>query len=186
FLVDFYGSVAKFIGLTRGASIVDKNRNMPQMKEALSVDGAATIVGAGLGTTSLTTYVESGVGIAEGGRTGFTAVVIAVLMLLFLALTPLLNLVPLIATTGALFWVGLHLFPSKAELKTYNKLDIFTVVVMIVITVLTFAIDKALLAGFIIYMIGLIVKKKGKDINLFMVISTILLIIGFVLSIVIK
>ena len=186
FLVDFYGSVAKFIGLTRGTSIVDKNGNMPQMKEALSVDGAATIVGAGLGTTSLTTYVESGVGIAEGGRTGFTAVVIAVLMLLFLALTPLLNLVPLIATTGALFWVGLHLFPSKAELKTYNKLDIFTVVVMIVITVLTFAIDKALLAGFIIYMIGLIVKKKGKDINLFMVISTILLIIGFVLSIVIK
>ena len=186
FLVDFYGSVAKFIGLTRGTTIVDKKGNMPQMKEALSVDGGATIIGAGLGTTSLTTYVESGVGIAEGGRTGFTAVVISILMLFFLALTPLLNLVPLIATTGALFWVGLHLFPSKQEFKTYDKLDIFTVLVMIAVTILTFAIDKALLAGFLIYMVGMIVKGKAKEINRYMVISTIVLIVGLVLSIVIK
>jgi adenine/guanine/hypoxanthine permease len=184
FLVDFYGSVAKFIGLTRGTTIVDKKGNMPQMKEALSVDGGATVVGAGLGTTSLTTYVESGVGIAEGGRTGFTAIVISVLMLFFLALTPLLNLIPLIATTGALFWVGLHLFPSKAEFKTYNKLDIFTVLVMILVTIFTFAVDKALLAGFVIYMVGLIFKGKAKEINLFMVISTILLALGLILSII--
>lgn len=184
FLVDFYGSVAKFIGLTRGTTIVDKKGDMPQMKEALSVDGGATIVGAGLGTTSLTTYVESGVGIAEGGRTGFTAVVISILMLLFIALTPLLKLIPLIATTGALFWVGLNLFPSKEEFKTYNKLDIFTVLVMILVTVLTFAVDKALLAGFIIYMGGLIFKGKAKEIDLFMVISTALLLLGLILSIV--
>jgi adenine/guanine/hypoxanthine permease len=183
FLVDFYGSVAKFIGLTRGTTIVDKKGNMPQMKEALSVDGGATVIGAGLGTTSLTTYVESGVGIAEGGRTGFTAVVISILMLLFLALTPLLNLVPLIATTGALFWVGLHLFPSKKEIKTYSKLDIFTVLVMIAVTILTFAIDKALLAGFLIYIVGMIVKGKTKEINIFMIISTLLLALGFILSI---
>lgn len=133
--------------------------------------------------TRQTTYVESGVGIAEGGRTGFTAVVVSILMLFFLALTPLLSLVPLIATTGALFWVGLHLFPSKEEFKTYNKLDIFTVLVMILVTVLTFAVDKALLAGFLIYMVGLIVKGKAKEINLFMVISTILLLLGSVLQI---
>ncbi len=184
FLVDFYGSVAKFIGLTRKTTIVNKKGSMPLMKESLFVDGGATIVGAGLGTTSLTTYVESGVGIAEGGRTGFTAVVISILMLLFLALTPLLNLVPLIATTGALFWVGLHLFPNKKEIKTYNWLDIFTVIVMILVTVLTFAIDKALLAGFIIYIGGMIFKGKVKEINLFMVISTILLTLGLVFSIV--
>ena len=184
FLVDFYGSVAKFIGLTRGTSIVDAKGNMSRMKEALSIDGGGTIVGAGLGTTSLTTYVESGVGIAEGGRTGFTALVVALLMLLFLPLTPLLNLIPLIATTGALFWVGLQLFPSREELKTYDKLDIFTVLVMIAVTILTFAIDKALLAGFLIYMAGLVVKGKTKDIDLFMVVSTVLLIVGLVLSLI--
>jgi len=182
FLVDFYGSVAKFIGLTRNTSIVNKDGTLPQMKETLSVDGAATIVGSGLGTTSLTTYVESGVGIAEGGRTGFTAIVISVLMLLFLVLTPLLNLVPLIATTGALLWVGVHLFPSKKELKTYTKLDLLTVVGMIVVTIWTFAIDKALLFGFLIFILGLLFTKKGKEINMYMVISTILLLIGFIFS----
>ncbi len=103
-------------------------------------------------------------------------------MLLFLPLTPLLNLIPLIATTGALFWVGLQLFPSKEELKSYSKLDIFTVLVMIAVTILTFAIDKALLAGFLIYLAGLVVKGKTKDIDLFMVVSTVLLIVGLVLS----
>ncbi len=182
FLVDFYGSVAKFIGLTRNTSIVNRDGTLPQMKETLSVDGAATIVGSGLGTTSLTTYVESGVGIAEGGRTGFTAVVVSILMLSFLVLTPLLNLVPLIATTGALLWVGIHLFPSRDELKTYTKLDMFMVIGMIIVTIWTFAIDKALLFGFIIFMLGLLLAKKGKEINIYMVISTALLLIGFILS----
>jgi adenine/guanine/hypoxanthine permease len=185
FLVDFYGSIAKFIGLTRKTTIVNKDGEMPQMKEALSIDGGATVIGSALGTSSLTTYVESGVGIAEGGRTGFTAVVVSILILLFLALTPLLNLIPLIATTGALVWVGLQLFPNREELKTYNKLDIFTVIVMIIVTILTFAIDKALLAGFLIYILGMIVKGEVKKIDKFMIISTLLLILGLILSIVI-
>jgi adenine/guanine/hypoxanthine permease len=184
FLVDFYGSVAKFIGLTRNTSIVDKKGNLPNMKETLSVDGVATIVGAGLGTTSLTTYVESGVGIAEGGRTGFTAVVCSVLMLGFIALAPLVSLVPVIATTGALFWVGIHLFPTKQELKKYSWLDIITVVGMIVVTIWTFAIDRALLFGFIIFMIGALFTKRLREIDRYMVISTILLMVGFIFTII--
>ena len=184
FLVDFYGSVAKFIGLTRNTSIVDKYGNLPNMKETLSVDGAATVVGAGLGTTSLTTYVESGVGIAEGGRTGLTAVVCSILMLGFLALAPLVSLVPVIATTGALFWVGIHLFPSRQELKRYHLLDIVTVIGMIVVTIWTYAIDRALLFGFIIFIIGALFTKRFKEIDRYMVISTILLMIGFVFTII--
>ena len=182
FLVDFYGSVAKFIGLTRNTTIVDKNGNLSKMKETLSVDGIATVAGSGLGTTSLTTYVESGVGIAEGGRTGLTAVVCSILMLSFLAIAPLIGLVPLIATTGALFWVGIHLFPNKEEIMDYTILDIVTVLGMIVITIWTFAVDKALLFGFIIFIIGAIVTKRQKDINIYMIISTILLLVGFLFS----
>jgi len=135
-----------------------------------------------LGTTSIITYVESAVGIAEGGRTGFTAVVCAVLMLLFIVLTPLVNLVPLIATTGALFWVGIHLFPSQSELKEYSKLDIATVAIMIIGVILTFSIDRALLFGFLIYIAGLVFGNRYKEISKFMVISTILLLIGFLIS----
>ncbi|MBS3175383.1 NCS2 family permease [Candidatus Woesearchaeota archaeon] len=183
FIVDFYGSVAKFIGLTRNTSIVNKDGTMPQMKEALSIDGLGTMAGATLGTTSMVAYVESGVGIAEGGRTGFTAITCAILMLLFLVLTPLVNLVPVIATTGVLFWVGICLFPTKDELKNYTKLDIITIAIMILGVMWTFSIDRALLFGFVIFILGLIITKKFKEINPYMIISTILLIIGFLLSI---
>ncbi|MBS3118434.1 NCS2 family permease [Candidatus Woesearchaeota archaeon] len=186
FLIDFYGSIAKFIGLTRGTTIVNKDGTMPQMKEALSVDGAGTMVGASLGTSSMVAYVESAVGISEGGRTGFTAVVISILMLAMIFLTPLISLVPVIATTGALFWVGIALFPSREELKTYTKLDIVTVLIMIGAVIWTFSIDRALLFGFSIFILGLLFTKRIKEINPFMVISTVLLALGWILSVVVK
>lgn len=182
FLVDFYGSVAKFIGLTQNTTIVDQDGKMPQMQEALYVDGAATVVGAVVGTTSLTTYVESGVGISEGGRTGLTAVVTGIAMLTVFIAAPLINLVPVIATTGALAWVGISLFPKKEQLKKYSAVDILTVLVMIGVTIATFAIDKALLFGFLVYIIGLCVSRRQKEINLYIVISTMLLTAGLFLS----
>ncbi len=186
FLVDFYGSIAKFIGLTRGTTIVNKDGTMPKMKEALSVDGAGTMVGAAMGTSSMVAYVESAVGISEGGRTGFTAVVISILMLLMIVLTPVISLIPVIATTGALLWVGIILIPSKKELKTYTKLDIATVLIMSAAVVWTFSIDRALLFGFTIFILGTVFMKKVKEINMFMVISTVLLALGWILSIVVK
>lgn len=182
FLIDFYGSVAKFIGLTRKTSIMNKDGSMPKMKEALSVDGIGTLIGSVLGTTSITTYVESGVGIAEGGRTGLTAITCALLMLLALELAPLFNLIPLIATTGALFWVGLTLIPSWEELKAYSRTDIASVIAMVGTTLLTFSVDKAILLGFLVYIIGLIASRKFKELDLYMIASTIALGIGVALS----
>ena len=183
FLIDFYGSIAKFIGLTRGTTIVNKDGTIPKMKEALSVDGAGTMVGASLGTSSMVAYVESAVGISEGGRTGFTAVVISILMLAMIFLTPLISLVPVIATTGALFWVGIALFPTREELKTYTKLDIVTVLIMIGAVIWTFSIDRALLFGFSIFILGLLFTKRAKEINPFIIISTVLLALSWILSI---
>jgi AGZA family xanthine/uracil permease-like MFS transporter len=182
FLIDFYGSIAKFIGLTRNTTIVNKDGTLPKMKETLSVDGLGTMFGSLVGTTSITTFVESGVGIGEGGRTGLTAVVCAILMLLFLALTPLINLVPLVATTGALFLVGTQLFPSREELKQYSAIDIVTVLVMIVSVVLTFSLDKAMLFGFLIFLVSQVLTGRFKEIDLYLVASTALLLIGTLLS----
>lgn len=184
FLVDFYGSVAKFIGLTRNTSIVSKDGNMPRMKQALSVDGLGTMAGSAMGTTSMVAYVESAVGIAEGGRTGFVAVVISILMLAFLALMPVVNLVPVIATTGALFWVGIALSPSLEELKKYNRLEIATLIVMVLSVIATFAIDRALLFGLIIFIAGALVAKKSEQVNVYLLVSAALLLAGFISSIV--
>jgi len=182
FIVDFYGSVAKFIGLTRNTTIVDEKGDMPKMKEALYVDGAATVIGAGLGTTNVTTYVESAVGIGEGGRTGLTAVTSGVLMLLFLLLTPLINLVPVVATTGALFLVGLTLLPNKNDLKLYMWTDVIAVAAMVLATIWTFGLDKAMLWGFGTYIVLQIFHGQWREVNPYLLVSTILIGLSVFLS----
>lgn len=182
FILDFYGPIAKFIGLTRNTSIVDKNGEVPRMKEGLAVDGAGTIIGAATGTSNLITYVESAVGIGEGGRTGLVAVVIAILMSLFLFLVPLINLIPVVATTGALFFVGLTLLPNTDELKSYNWIDIIAVILMVLTTIVTFGLDKAMLAGFASFVVLSYATGRQKGVNWYLCISTLLLLLGVLFS----
>lgn len=182
FILDFYGSIAKFIGLTRNTSITNPDGTMPQMQEALTVDGLGTVLGAALGTSNLITYVESAVGIGEGARTGLAAIVCAILMSLFLLLIPLVNLIPVVATTGALFFVGLLLMPKVDELKKYHWVDFASVIIMILVTLCTFGLDKAMFAGFATFICGLAISGRFKQINLYLVVSTILLLISLILS----
>lgn len=182
FILDFYGSIAKFIGLTRHTSIVDAQGNVPKMKEALIVDGFGTVLGASLGTSNLITYVESAVGIGEGGRTGLVAITCAVLMSLFLFITPLVNLVPVVATTGALFYVGMLLMPHWRTLKAYHWGEMLSVLVTVLVTVWTFGLDKAMFAGFATLILALLIQGKWKAVNLYLLVSTLLLLLSIVLS----
>src|SRR3989344_3762381 len=182
FILDFYGPIAKFIGLTRNTNIVDSEGNLPRMKEGLVVDGIGTVIGAAAGTSNLITYVESAVGIGEGGRTGLVAVVVAILMSLFLLLIPLINLVPVVATTGALFFVGAMLLPKKQDLKSYSRTDIIAVLIMIVTTFWTFGLDKAMFAGFATFLVLFIIRGKWREVNAYLVASTILLFLSILFS----
>jgi AGZA family xanthine/uracil permease-like MFS transporter len=182
FVVDFYGSIAKFIGLTQNTSILDENGKLPNQKEALLIDGAATIAGSAVGTTSLTTFVESGVGIASGGRTGFTAVVCGLLMILFIPLAPIVNLVPVIATTGALLWVGIELMPKLEQVKKISTIEVLSIALMIFVTVATFALDKAMLIGFGFYILGNLLSGRFNRINAYLVVSTFIILLSILLS----
>ena len=155
---------------------------MPRLKEGLVVDGAGTVIGAVTGTSNLITYVESAVGIGEGGRTGLVAVVVAVLMSLFLFLTPLINLVPVVATTGPLLFVGLMLFPGKKELKSYTWTDIISIAIMVLVTIYTFGLDKAMFAGFGAFVVLFAIKGKWKEINAYLVVSALLLLLSIYFS----
>lgn len=152
FLVDFFGSIAKLIGLAMSTNIM-VNGKLPRLKEALLIDGGATLLGSSIGTSSIIVYVESAVGIGAGGRTGLTAIVCGLLMLACFLITPFLGLIPVVATTGALVSVALKLFPSMRELRSYSKLDLVVLTIMQIIVIATFAIDRAMLAGFIIYLL---------------------------------
>lgn len=175
FLIDFYGSVAKMIGLTSTTNIA-VNGKVPHMREALTIDSGATISGAILGTTSLTVYVESGVGIAAGGRTGLTAVVAGTLMFGCLALVPLLAHVPLVATTGALVLVAIKLCPSPEQLRSFSRIDILATILMQACVVATSALDRAMLAGFLVYLVSDLLGRRR--LNPYLVGSTGLLAIG--------
>lgn len=179
FLVDFYGSIAKFIGLTYRTNIMEKGK-LPGMTRALSIDGAATMFGALSGTTSITTYVESGVGIGLGGRTGLSALVCSLFMFATFLLAPLLHFIPLIATTGALFFVGIKLFPPLEELKSFTKVDIVAMVAMQVVVIAFFSIDRAMLLGFLVYLAVNLAREK---VNPYLIASTLLLVVGLVLQI---
>lgn len=181
FLVDFYGSLAKLIGLTQNTNI-RQNGKVPNMKEALFIDSSSTLLGSILGTTSMTIYVESGVGINAGGRTGLTAITCSVLMILTFFISPYLHYIPVVATTGALFFVGLKLIPSYKYLKSYSKIDVATMVLMQLIVVITFALDKAMLAGFVVYIINALISKE--KFNFFLILSTLLLLVGLILQLI--
>jgi AGZA family xanthine/uracil permease-like MFS transporter len=153
FIVDFYGGIGKFIGLT-AATNIQSNGRVPNIGRALYVDGVGTIGGSLLGTSSLITFVESAVGIAAGGRTGITAIVCGVLMLASLLFTPLVGLVPVAATSGVLLYVGWLLLPIKQFRDSpglFGRFDLMIAVVMGIVTLVTFALDKSLLVGFVAY-----------------------------------
>lgn len=182
FILDFYGSIAKFIGLTRTTNIVDEHGNVPKLQEALIVDGAGTVLGATLGTSNLITYVESAVGIGEGGRTGLTAIVCAVLMGLFLLLVPVVNLVPVVATTGAVAYVGLGLLPSRKDLSKYSKSECLAIFLMVAVTFITFGLDKAMFAGFVAFVMFKLLKGGFREVNFYLLISTAVLLLSMLLA----
>lgn len=154
FVLDFFEGIGQFIGLTSNTSIQDKDGNVPHVKQALWVDSAGTVAGSLLGTSSLIVFVESAVGIRAGGRTGLTAVVVALLMLLIAGLgfyfAPLLALVPAEAASGVLIYVGYLIlsgaFASHVS-RGLTRFDAVIATIMAMIALLTFSLDKSLAFG---------------------------------------
>jgi adenine/guanine/hypoxanthine permease len=167
FVVDFLGGIGKFIGLTANTNIQDEHGNVPNLQRGLYVDGAGTIAGSLMGTSSLIAFVESAVGIEAGGRTGLTAVVCGFLMAGSLAFAPLLQWVPAEAAAGVLVYVGYLLLPKQpvaAGLPATAVFDISVAAVMGVLSLVTFSLDKAMALGFWAYFIkGLVTGGKKEE-----------------------
>jgi adenine/guanine/hypoxanthine permease len=175
FLIDFYGSIGKFIGLTAATNLTKADGTLPRIKDAMNVDGGGTILGSLLGTSSIITYVESAVGIATGGRTGIVAIVCGLLMLLSFLITPLVGLVPVVATSGILCYVGWLLVRDTWEEKQLKTSDWVISVAMACLSLFRFNLGEAMALGFVIYTILHLVKEKGKY-NWYLIVSAILIV----------
>ncbi|MFZ5805988.1 MAG: NCS2 family permease [Verrucomicrobiota bacterium] len=149
--IDIFDMMGTMIGVCHRAGFLNKDGKLPKMERAMAVDAFAAMTGSVLGTSSVVTYIESAAGVEEGGRTGFTSIVVAVCFVLALFLTPLIKIVPLVATAPALVIVGVFMMQDVVDLDLRD----FTVAVpafIVMITMpLTFSINEGLGLGFITY-----------------------------------
>ncbi|GEA11374.1 NCS2 family permease [Alteromonas sp. KUL49] len=149
--VNMFDTIGTLIGVSRRANLLNKDGKLPKIGSAMTADATASVVGATLGTSPVTSYVESATGAATGGRTGLTAIVVALSFLLALFLTPLMKVIPLMATTPALIMVGILMMESIRQLDFDDMGALATASVALLAMPLTFSISEGIALGFITF-----------------------------------
>lgn len=151
FFVDLFDTAGTLVGVAHRAGLLDEHGRLPRLGKALMSDSVATVAGAGLGTSTTTSYIESAAGIRAGGRTGLTACVVAVLFLLGLFFAPLATTIPAYATAPALVYVAVLMSRGFAELEWDDMTEAAPAVVAALSMPFTFSIANGIGFGFITY-----------------------------------
>jgi AGZA family xanthine/uracil permease-like MFS transporter len=165
FVLDFVDTMGTLLGLSYKADLLDEKGELPEIEKPMLCDAIATVVGSLLGTTTSGTYLESASGIEAGGRTGFTAVVVAVLFLSALFFIPVFAAVPPGAYGPALIIVGMLMISPIRELNFEDLTDVIPVFVMIALMSFTFNLGIGLTAGFLTYTIVKSFSGKANEIS---------------------
>ena len=178
--VDIFDTLGTLTGCAIEGDMLDKDGNLPQAKKALLVDSIGTTLGACLGTSTVTTFVESSSGIAEGARTGFASVVTGLLFILALVLSPIFLAIPSFATAPALILVGCFMMKSSAkEIDWEDFSESIPAFMVMIMMPFSYSIATGIAYGFITYtLINLIVGNR-KKVNWIMIVLTILFILKF-------
>ncbi|WP_404378894.1 NCS2 family permease [Caenispirillum salinarum] len=163
--IDMFDTAGTLIATSHAAGLLDEQGRLPRMSRALLADSSATVVGAGLGTSTTTSYIESLSGIRAGGRTGLTAVVVAAFFLLALFLAPLAGTVPAYATAAALVYVACLMAGSLREVDWHDVTEFAPAVVTALSMPLTFSISEGIGFGFIVFVLIKILAGKWGDLN---------------------
>lgn len=178
-LVDMFDSIGTLLGTAKSANLLDKDGNMIGMKKALFCDAIATTAGAMLGTSTVTTYVESSAGIGEGGKTGLTSVVTSLLFLLAIPLAPFMGIVSQASASPALIFVGALMLIGIKELDFDNISELVPAFLTIALMPLTYSISNGIAFGLISYTIIKICSGKVKEVKLITFIISLLFVIRF-------
>lgn len=164
--VDLFDTVGTLIGVADKGGLLDKDGNLPKAGNALLADAVGTVVGACLGTSTVTSYVESSAGVAQGGRTGLTAVTTAVLFALALFLSPIFLAIPGFATTPALVFVGLLMMSSVKKMTFDGDIaDTIGGFVAIFMMPFTYSIANGIMYGILSWVILKVCTGKIKEVH---------------------
>ncbi|MGQ1946437.1 NCS2 family permease [Geofilum sp. OHC36d9] len=174
--VDMFDTVGTLIGVASKADMIDKDGKLPRVKQALFADAVGTTVGAMLGTSTVTTYVESASGVAEGGRTGLTSLTVAVMFALALFLSPLFLMVPGAATAPALILVGSFMMSPIMKINFDDYTESIPAFLTVVMMPLAYSIAEGIVFGILAFVFLKLFSGKTRDISIVMYILAILFI----------
>ena len=178
--IDLFDTIGTLIGVCSRANMVDKNGNIHRVKQAFFADSIATTAGAALGTSTTTTYVESAAGVAEGGRSGLTAFVVAVCFAVSLLFSPLFLSIPAAATTAALVVVGMLMLESVRRIPFNDYCESIPSFICIVMMPLTYSISNGIMLGMISYVLLNMMCGKFKKITPVMYVLAVLFALKFI------
>jgi adenine/guanine/hypoxanthine permease len=163
--VDIFDTVGTLIGVSSKAKMLDSEGKLPRVKQALLADAIATTAGAVLGTSTVTTYVESASGVAEGGRTGLTALSTGVMFALALIMAPLFGMIPGAATAPALIIVGLFMMSPIKEIELEDYTEAIPAFLTIVMMPFAYSIAEGIVFGMVSYVALKLFSGKGKEVT---------------------
>jgi AGZA family xanthine/uracil permease-like MFS transporter len=164
-LSDFFDTMGTVTGVAAEAGLTDEQGRVPGIGPVLLVDSLGAVAGGAAGISSNTTYIESAAGVAEGGRTGFTAVVVGVLFLVAILAAPLVQLIPFVATGPVLVLVGYLMFVLIRDVPVTDVEEGIPALLTIVLMPLTFSITNGIGAGFVAWVFIKIVRRKWAEIH---------------------
>ncbi len=178
--VDIFDTIGTLIGVSTKANMLDKEGKLPKIKGALLADAIGTTAGAVLGTSTVTTFVESASGVSEGGRTGLTAFTTAILFGLSLLLSPIFLAVPSFATAPALIIVGFYMFTNVIHIDLTDLSEAIPCYVCIAAMPFFYSISEGISMGVISYVGIKLLSGKTKDITILMYVLALLFILKYI------
>jgi AGZA family xanthine/uracil permease-like MFS transporter len=179
--VDMFDTVGTLVGVSTKAGMIDEKGNIPRAKQALFADAIGTALGACLGTSTVTTYVESAAGVAEGGRTGLTSLTTAFMFFIALFLSPLFIIIPGAATAPALILVGLFMMTPIKEINFDDYTEAIPAFLTIIMMPLAYSIADGIAFGMLSYIVLKVLTGKAKGVKLATYLASILFVIKFII-----
>ncbi|HHZ13780.1 MAG: NCS2 family permease [Caldicoprobacterales bacterium] len=179
--VDIFDTVGTLIGVASKGNLLDKEGKLPKAKQALLADAIGTVSGACLGTSTVTSYVESAAGVAEGGRTGLTALVTGLMFLVALIFSPIFTIIPSFATAPILVTVGLFMVTAIAKVDFSDYTEALPAFLTIIMMPMAYSIADGIMFGMLSWVILKLVTGKAKQINPLMYVLALLFILKIIL-----
>ena len=169
FFVDFFDTLGTLVGVCNRSGLLDENGNLPRAKGALMADAVATMAGAAMGTSTVTSYVESSSGVAQGGRTGLTAIVTALLFVGAIFFAPFVQMVPGYATAPALIIVGIYMMMTLRDLNFDEWTELVPALLGFFMMPFAYSISVGIEFAIVSYVVIKIFSGKFKDISFLMI-----------------